>query len=32
VKLALAHFAGTFTGTAMPARSASRWKRLLGRF
>jgi hypothetical protein len=32
VKLALAHFAHIFTANPMPARSNSRWKRLLARF
>ncbi len=32
IKLALAHFAGAFGVAPVPARAASRWKRLLARF
>ncbi len=32
IKQALAHFGGTFTIAPLPARAASRWKRLLARF
>ncbi len=32
IKLALAHFAGTLIAAPVPARTASRWKRLLARF